>query len=249
LQTIQLQRWSLAEKIGEAWHSFWTFDNYRPYSINFLWGPLFTSNPVGRSQLFTTLPPKGWSANRLFLTILGVVALLLFLHWWLIAKRGQRPLLRTLPAGISGHLVLFFMVFAALWLVLDLRMGMEFLRYVKTDYTAYIAKPAGEKLFRDHRNFEDVMQQSLPVLQQQPRYLFLGPSQTPFLARMRYFTFPSVPVEEGQNEQDVHTILVFERPDIAMDSQNRLTQDGQVMTSPGKILQRFSDQSFLFQLP
>lgn len=46
------------ERMLERVRSFWTFDEYRPYSINFLWGPQIADNPVLRSTMLLDLPPS-----------------------------------------------------------------------------------------------------------------------------------------------------------------------------------------------
>lgn len=250
VQNIRFLHWNMLEKVAEAWRSFWTFDQYHSYTVNFLWGPLLTFSSIGREQLFTTLPPKGWSAGRIFLPILGIVALLLLLHWFFVAKRGSRASFERLrlPRHVSTHAALLLAVFAGLWLFFDLRMGVELLSYGGRAYAEYVSQPFGKRLLGDHLYFEDAMEQSLPYLKQRPRFLFLGPAQTPFLQRMRYFGYPSLPVEDGQKPTDVNTVFVFERPDVTIDGQGHLMQDGKALTSPGKVLLRFGENSFLFRI-
>jgi hypothetical protein len=248
LQAIQLNHWSALEKTAEAWRAFWVMDKFHGYSINFLWGPLLTFNPVGRSELFTTLPPKGMSAIRVFYYAIGILGLLLLAHWAFITQRGRRPFLASSRLfGPQPHLRLFVLVCAVAWVLFDARMGLELLSYAKADLDTYVRKPAGERTLRDHQNFEDIVMQSLPELRSRPVFLYLGPAGTPFAGRLRYFAYPSLPVTDAADLAKTDTVLVVARDDIAVDAQGRLTADGKPMTGTGKILKRFDDTSFLYR--
>jgi len=58
---------SLFQKFDQWWKDFWVFDAYKPYTINFLYGP----------KMF------GKSANDIFYRIFAIIcAILLFKFWW-----------------------------------------------------------------------------------------------------------------------------------------------------------------------
>jgi len=236
LDRIELLRWSPLEKIQSVWQSFWHFDHFFVYSINFLWGPILQFTPMGEAQLFTTMPPFGWSVNRIFYAILLLTAVILLASWFKHKKANGKKFAR-----------MFIGVFLMLWLIFDLRMGLETMSYAWHDLTSYAWKPPGQKIFRNYQNLYDVIEQSLPHIKNEPHFVFRGPPKTPFLGIARYLAYPSTPLLEGDDTSSVHHWLIFRRPDIGV-TNGRLTMDGKPITGSGEIIQDFDETSFLFRI-
>lgn len=249
LASVEAIDWSALENATEAWKSFWVFDDFKAYSINFLWGPLLHFNPIGRSRLFQSgpgLPPIGWSGNRLFYLVLGALAGLCALHWILRTRCGI-AVARRRVLGLPPEAGAFALAFLAVWAVFDLRMGAETISYAIDDYRTHVAPPPGARTFRDYLNFYDALERSMPVLASEPHYAFLTVPATPLPTRARYHTYPSTPLFEGEDASAVRNWLVFKREDVSVGSGGRLFVGGQPVSAPGRILERFDDSSFIFQ--
>lgn len=236
LHEVRFSRWNLWEKIAEGWTSFWTFDRYGPFSINFLWGPLLTGNPVATRELFTTLPPKGVSANRLFYSLMIVAAAAIAGHR-MLAGKGKT----------SRHVILFLLCFAGLWVLYDVRMGLEFLSYATHDIETHLSKPPGQRSMRTYGNFADSVDLGVPHLGGEERFGYIGPPNTPFGTMMRYFAYPALPVETTELDPTLTTWLIFSRPDVAVNAEGKLTVDGTAITAPGEIIERIDEISFIFR--
>lgn len=234
LREIRFRHWNLFERATEAMRSFWVFDRFSPLNINFFWGPLITSNPIGTRDLFTTLPPGGKSGMRILYGLLIAVATGMIAYFWWRGIAWRR------------WLTAFLLCFGAVWIFFDLRMGLEMLRYVKADYDTYLSQPPGSRTFRTYLNFNDVVEQSLPALQGESQFALLRPREAPIIAMVRYFAYPSLPEEVTGPRDDLHFWLVFERPDVAVNDEGRLTVDGVPWTQPGTIIDRNDQASFLF---
>ncbi len=248
LREIRFMHWNFFERAVEAARSFWKFDVYQPYSINFVWGPLLTFNPLGTQELFTTLPPRGRSANGIFYGLAALAGIALAGHWYARRHAGfESPLSRLRIGHAAPELAAFFLCFGALWVLYDVRMGAEMLSYVHKDATTWITPASGNRTFRGYGNFNDVEELVRPALEGEKEYAFLAPPQSPFLAMMRYFSYPAVPVSPDGPRDDLRTWLVFAREDVTVDAEGRVTVSGTPVSKPGKIVQRFDDVSFLFQ--
>lgn len=235
LSEIRFLQWNIFEKTWEAAKSFWIFDQLSPISINFLWGPLFTLSPVATSELFTSLPPRGFSANRIFYAVMMLTALALAGLWY----RGKVTPARSVR--------MFLLLFAGLWIFYQVRMGAEIISYAVHDWNTHISQPVGKRTFRTYANFSDVVAMSAPFIKGEGRYGYFGPRNTPFIAFMRYFAYPAVPLETQQLTTDIHTWLVFDRPDVTVNDSNELTIGGKPVSGPGTIVQRIDDASFVFK--
>jgi len=235
LQSIRLRGWSGGEKLLETWKCFWSFDILQPYSINFLWGPLLCSTTVARENLYHHNPPITHSALRLFYLVLFAAAVILFVRRFL--RRPRRPLTHTLRQ--------FLIVFLCAWVILDLRMGLEFFSQVRYDYVTYLSKPVGKRTFRVLRFFPDFTNVLVPLLKKEKRYVLLTPVAYTFTGYIRYFTYPSVPVTPAEGSGTT-LWLVYDRPDIAQNKEGRLVENGQPISPPGSILHEFAKGIFLF---
>ena len=235
LHDIRFTHWSPVEKTAEAWKAFWRFDKMGPYSINFLWGPVLTFNDIGTKELFTTMPPRGRSANWVFYAVIVLAGAGLALHW----MRSGKP-------AAGKYVSAFLLCFAGLWVVYDVRMGLEFLSYAKNDYQTFLSMPVGSRTYRTYANFPDIVSLAEPFLKPKEQFVFLGPPNTPFIAEMRYFAYPAMPVDP-QGPSDLHTWVVFDRADIALTSDGRLAAGETVLSKPGAIVKRLDEFSFIFQ--
>ncbi len=247
VQSITLEHWDWLEKIGYAWQSFWTFDKMQDYSINFLWGPLLATNPAGMATLFATLPPHAHSVDLFFYVLIGVVALGLVLHrFYLFFNRRHIPRFPFSPLRhVSVHLGILVCLVAGLFVLYDVRMGLEYMSYAKTDYDTYVGKPMGQRTFRGFLNLYDVLTQSAPLLQQEKGFGFFTPPHTE--SRIRYYAYPAKAIQNAGPDAGVRMWLVFERPDVTVDARGELTVGGEVVSKPGKIVQQYSARSFLFE--
>ena len=134
----------------------------------------------------------------------------------------------------------------AVWILLDLRMGSEFLSWVAHDNRTYISVPAGSRTFRDRERFYDFADFAAPFVFDRSSYLFFTDREWPYLGNMRYRTYPAIP---GNAIDKDDTWVIFHRPDLGVDNAGRITMNGEPVTAPGKILGRFDDSSFVFRLP
>ena len=235
IQNITLMSWNPGEKLIEALKSFWTFDQRKPSSVNFLWGPHIVFNPRARELLFTVTAPTEESANRYFylVMILGIV-------WGFIKIRKR-------PASKKKVLTTLFMMMAVLWVFYDFRMGSEFFGYMQRDYRTYWSRPIGERTFRERSYFNDFAAGITPLVQDSEKYIFTAPHRWPFLGLVRYYTYPSVPTHPFQEEERVDTWVVYKRPDIQINNRGELENEGIILSTPGKILHEFEEGSFIFR--
>lgn len=240
IQEIQMRHWNVFEKLMAAARSFWTFDEFRPYSINFLWGPLIAWNEPARQELFNRLPPMGRSGLWIFYYAIAAAALGGW-AWTFFSRRS--------PDVIRKTLCLFAVVAVGSWLILDLRMGAEILSYAVTDIQTHVLPPSGQKYFRTHERFYDVMTHVMPTLRKYPRFAFVTDPRGPFYQNLRYMAYPSLPALPNERMTDVRLLFVYDRPDITIDGDAVLGSDGRPITSGGKVLADFGDGAFLYVAP
>ncbi len=239
IEEINLRHWTPMEKIIETWKSFWTFDKFDIYSINFLWGPLTTTNPVARAHLFDNLPPFGWSALRILYAMMSIAIVVSLI----IAFVKQK---KELGLGV------FFVTFAALWIVFDLRMGAEIISYARTDIREFILKENAEKILRTHGNLHAAVERSIEVIKQYDRFVLFAPNPSPHFSLIRYMAYPSVLVTPDQPTEGVRLWAVFQRSDIGVDEQGHLwkktdsSTGRDILTGTGEIVLQFDDYNYLF---
>lgn len=235
LQSIRLRGWTGGEKLLETWKCFWSFDILQPYSINFLWGPLLCSTAVARESLYRHNPPIAHSALILFYLALFAAAVIVSIRWFLQHPRPSaiRPLRK------------FLVFFLCAWVILDLRMGVEFFSHVRNDYTTYFSRPVGERTFRVLQFFPDFTDVLAPFLKEEKRYVLITPVAYTFTGFSRYITYPSVSVTPAEGSGAM-LWLIYGRPDITLDKEGRLIENGRPISPPGSILHEFAKGIFLF---
>lgn len=225
--------WGMGEKAVELVKGFWTFDEFKPLSINFLWGPLLSTTPALRAQLYDTLPPQAPSATRVMYAVLAIVGALA------LVTRAVKPERSAAAFGLCT------LVFAGLWILFDVRMGSEILSYAAHDLRHYVLAPTGKKELRTHRKMYDILNQTLPVLQQEERFALVT-QENAFYSLVRYRSYPTLPITPDRSQSGLTLWLVAYRQDAVIDEQQRLTVGGRVLSGPGKVVQHFGSGEYLF---
>ena len=238
LVEMDFRHWSPMEKFIEGWKSFWTFDDFRAYSINFLWGPLIAGNPVARANLYATLPPFAWSALRVMYAILAVVGVIA-----VAARVIARD--RALALGI------FAAAFAGCWLFFDLRMGLEIVSYAKDDWRSYVLQSPDDRRLRTHDNLYAIIDRILPTIQAYDRYALYSPVGSVIYPNLRYAAYPSVPVLNPSSSSGVQLNVIMGAQGMYVDELGRLARvtasgSGEVLSAPGHIVQQINENAFLF---
>lgn len=238
IESMIWRRYSFTEKMATAWASFWTFDEFRVYSINFLWGPLVAFNPVALNELYDHLPPTAWSVTRLFYAVIALSAVMGFAFYLFDRKAGKRTMLLILCATIT-----------ACWLVFDLRMGLELINYGIVDYRTFVQPEEKEKMFRTHGNFYSFGSAMLPTIRQYDRYVLYAPEPSPFYSNLRYMSYPSVILKPEQDTAGVKLWVVIGRPDIRAESGRLIDGTGQILSGTGRVVELYDTGTFLFATP
>ncbi len=232
IHRIELYQWNVVERLTEALRSFWTMDQYRPYTINFVWGPEMATNPVERSELFQVLPPMSISGifvlSILLLMILGILGV-----YFYTTGKNKKKFLKTAALCIL-----------AFWMLFDLRMGSEFLGYMIHDAKTYIAAPEGQKVLRDRDRFYDFAAFAAPFVADRETYVFFAQLQWPYLGNMRYITYPAIP---GIDPEHDDTWVVYDRPDLSVGPSGQVMAEGEAISFQGKVLGKFDEHSFIFR--
>lgn len=231
LHRLELHQSSFVDQLFESVKSFWAFDTYRPYSINLLWGPLAVRTPFETNSLYNSVPPSAYPVMKLLnMMMVGSVILL-------ILSVRYRKLSSKKALQYGGAIVL------TLWILLDLRMGGEFLSWVIHDHRSFIS-PNSTREFRDRDRFYEFADVVSPLVFDRRSYIFLAEEQWPYLGNLRYVTYPAIP---GNAFETDDTWVIYRRPDITVSSDGRLLLDGLVISEPGKVLSRFDVGSFVFR--
>ncbi len=232
LHGIEFTEWNWLERMTVGITSFWKFDRYRPYSINFVWGPAFATNPIEAQELYSVLPPP--SISGMFVAYWKLIILLLLCSaFCTLRKKPKRHL------AIIGGIVILVM-----WFVMDIRMGSEFLSYVAHDQKTYIGQPDASRTFRDRDRFYDFAAFAEPYVFDRSSYVFFAQQQWPYLGNIRYVTYPSIP---GFDIDHDDTWIIYDRPDVSLSAKGEILVGGEVFSSPGRILARFDETSFVFR--
>ena len=231
IQTVTLRGWNPMEKLAENVKCFWAFDVIAPHSINFLWGPLLCSSSVAREILYDSAPPIAHSGMRFIYEVLALGLVLLGFRVW----RGKL----SRKQCIRQTLILTF----ALWAVLDVRMGTELLRNWSIDIRTYVGEPAGKRIFRSLEFFPDFSAVVRPILEGQPKYVFLSYYPERYI---RYFTWPGQPVAPASGSGALHW-LVYDRKDLKINAEGRIVENGTPISPPGSVIHEFIEGTFIFR--
>lgn len=228
IQKVEWKSWNAGEKIVTAAKSMWTFDVLSQYGINFLWGPLFTTNQATLETIYDGLPPKGVSGMRVVYSVL--IAALIIAGIFLLMEQRRRAVL-TLVATMAG-----------MWWLLDARMGAELLSYAITD----LRSPE----FRTLSDVPSITERTETLLSEHvpSSVVLLEPTGNAYVAHTRLKLYPLgvASYSEALKTEPKRAWLVLHRPDIKVENDMVKTEAGRALSSTGKILERFGDDSFLF---
>ncbi len=237
LNDVRFGRWNAAERVWYALRSFWTFDEYRPYSINFTWGPFLVGSAFAVDHVYTFTLPHGTSASFLAMIAVALAVAAIALYQFVAVADPHLRLQRT----VSQALV----VCAVAWGIFDLRMGTEFLSWVWADAREYVFASPETRTFRDRGRFYDIAERASLLVADRESYVFFAPQPWPYFGNVRYLTYPSIPSDQAVTDD---TWVVYDRPDLAVDDATKqLTFNGTAVTHPGTLLLREGD-SFIFRV-
>jgi len=231
LQTVEFSGSSSVDMLMYPLKSFFTLDQARAYSINFLWGPLMTYSQDQYDALLTTMPPQADSWNRVL-----YVAIIIALLWTLWRKRqtGRKAV------------VVFFLFFAFLWIVYDARMGAEIIGYAQKDVQTWWSQPYELKDYRDRGSFAAFADLVQEYTEGKDAYAFLASHGWPYWSTIQYSTYPALPRTLEDVDESIDTWIIYNRNDITIDASNRLSLDNKPISPPGKVMLNFEPGSFVF---
>ncbi len=236
LTSLTFHKTSPGEAMLNAVRSFFNFDLYRSYSINFVWGPQFALGNVARAQLWDYLPPQAFSATRLVNILLIVFFVGLGIS---LAFQTSIPFDAKKKIFFRWSLIPLVMV----WILWDLRMGSEYLSWMAHDARTYIFASPEERTLRDRDNFYDFAEWARQYVHDREHYVFFAERPWPYLGNMRYITYPSIP----GNDTNDDTWVLYKRPEITVDREGRLSAYGSPLSNPGTVLDKFEKGSFVFR--
>lgn len=220
-------------KIGWALKTMWKFDTLRPYSINFLWGPMMTYNEMQYNQMFTRNPPMADSAMGVLYTTFAILFVVIAITGKIMKKQWR-----------YGVLILI----AVMWILYDVRMTTEFFTYVQKDYATWWSQPVEDKVLRDRGDFNAFAEAVAPLIEGHEHYAFVSSRGWPYTGSMRYYNYPAemVPLEKAGDDIDLW--VIYDRPDITVSDDGRLLVNGEAASPQGTLLYRFDDGAFVFSL-
>lgn len=235
IQKIEWKEYTTTEKIAARFKSFWTPDTFQMYSINFLWGPLLSGTEEGRLSMFDDLPPRAWSATRLFYVIFAIAAVVA-----LIVRFSDRV------AGPARMKKILLAAGVALWILFDARMTQEIVGYAVHDWSSYVLKPAGERTLRTHVTLYDILSRLDALLGDDERYVLVTREGTPFFSNVRYVLYPAKPVGPP-DAGDTKAWIVLGIPGIDVKNGALTLPDGTVLSPAGTLVERFDDSALFFR--
>lgn len=242
LQGIEFLSFSVWEKLLSIWQSFWKFDTFSGYSINFVWGPIFTGTPLGLENLFTELPPRGLPAVKLGYFVLLAAGALGFA----INRRWSQWSRFSITRRLAPGTVLLVVVATSLWLIIDIRMGSELLSYAWHDYLTQIRAAPEDRTFRGYKDIHTVIERGLADVASVEQFGLVAPPSSAVQQILRYRAYPKLFTEDTKS--NIRDWLVLARPDITVDEKGMLRQGDTVLLGPGKIITRYSSMSFYYRL-
>lgn len=225
-------------RLRQLWDAYWTLDEFTPATINLLNGPHLVTNPLDLpSFLDTTKVYRSTSAGLLWYIAIGVVALI-----------GIAVSLTThLRSPLRTFVLPILTTIAVLWVVADVRMGIELLSYAKTDWKTYVRQPQEQRQFRDRERLYDFAEFAGRILPPGITYNLIVPRSWPYVGIIRYATVPSIPVEVQQPDQAISRYWVFYNIDGVATEGGSLLHRGQVLRSSGTLLGFFANGSLIYR--
>jgi len=183
LLKYEVVRNSFWENFISKWNNFWTFDTFKPYTINLLYWP------------------KIWwkSVNTLFYWIF-ILWLIFFIWYWYINWK-EKNIFRNI-----------FILWLVLWGIYDIRMTSEINKYYLDDYKNYISQENWEKFFRDRGyfySFLDFVKKNLDwKIKKFEQISFYTDNSWPFPWSAKYFLYPYI-VEKNKITEKIFVIYWY----------------------------------------
>lgn len=239
IQSLTWHQYSAMEKLQESWRSFWSFDGFHAYSINFLWGPLLASNPAATENLYMHFPPTAWSVTRVIYGLLAAALLVGIILSFFRPFKGKRIIV-----------LCFWGTFLCLWILFDLRMSVEQMAYVVADWQTYVLPEKDKKIFRTNLDLPNIIAQFKPIIAKYDRYVLLTPPSFRSYSNMRYEIYPSIALQPDNDTTGVRLWVIIKDPTVHVNTEHQLVDAaGKILAPAGKILATSSTDSFLFATP
>lgn len=162
------------QKIGQWWKSFWTFDTFKPYTINLLYWPMIS----------------GKNANALFYRIFLLIVIAVFAF---TKYSFQKKLLYVLLWGLS----LWLIYDVRMWLESINNYHNDYTTYISQSWYQKTYRERG-----DFYSFVDFTKDTLSQLwiSDTEQIIFYTDNAWPFPGSMKYFLYPyDVQVNSGKS--------------------------------------------------
>ena len=127
-------------------------------------------------------------------------------------------------------------------------MGTEIISYAHKDVKTWWSQPYKLKDYRDRGSFAAFSHLVTEYTEGEENYVFVASHGWPYWSTLLYTAYPSLPLRLEEATDDVRTWVIYNRRDISLDDQNRLTLDGEPITPPGDMMLNFEPGSFVFQI-
>lgn len=225
LKQLDFIQYSIFDKAAEAVKSFFNTDTYMGYTVNYVWGPRLTFNPVDRMSVYRSTHVVGTSFTLVVSIIFGIVTAL---YLW---KRTV-----TLKS--------VFICIAAIWLIYDLRMTSELVSYVHNDYREYWSQEPGKRSYRIRGPYHDFAELAGVQLKPYQTFVVFSPLPELYNKTLRYVAYPSRLIRDDEDEMP-EAIVVFDNADVSVNDQNELVVLGQPLVN-GEVIWRYNEHSFIF---
>lgn len=234
LHQMRFTRWNLVESLMSGIQSWFRVETLRPYAINFAWGPAIGWNPAELAELYDNTPPIATPAVWIINWIIVLALLSLMLSRLSSMQFLQRIV--TVPRLLG--------LIAALWILVDLHQGSQFISWVLHDHATYISQTDTDRVFRDRGNFYDFAEKAAELVQDRETYIFMSEVPWPFLGNIRYITYPSVPAFRVGIDD---TWVIYDRAEISVSPNNELMFGTDIITEPGKVLYQAGEHTLVFR--
>lgn len=236
VESIEWREYSAAEKLSNAFISFWTPDTFKMYSINFLWGPLISTSPEAREVMYDGLPPKAWSATRVLYALFAIAVIVALIARFTDSVRGPTRMKTILL--VAG---------AALWILFDVRMTQEIVSYAARDWSTYVLVRGDDRTLRSHSTLYDVLDRLDSLLEDDDRYVLVTNEGTPFFSNVRYKLYPALPESPTPNATARSWIVLGVRG-VAVKDGSIVLPNGTALSPKGTVIEQFDDGSFFFRV-
>lgn len=232
LKSITFDGPGIGDTLRYAIPSLLTFDEYKSYAVNFLWGPRLVGTPEAVEMMYASKPPLGPSVNiYLYIGLLLVFAVLM------LRKKIKH----------TAVLVPMLWCIAAVWIAYDIRMGAEILSYARADWNMWWSQPIELKDYRDRGSFTAFSKVAQEYAEGEEYYALITPTGWPYFGTLTYETYPALPLALTDDLSGVSLWFVYRMRNVEVNENGALTVDGEAVSPPGQVLLRFEPGSFIFR--